>query len=231
MDDLSNKMRAGLDKMSLDDIAMRCAEETQKYFQQTQDDTDYCFELLRQALQVDHSEAFTHVYRTYESLVRRWVHIHPRFYATGESADYFVSAAFTSFYFAVRGDKFQRFESLAHLLQYLKRCVHTAIAQHCRSIEPTDILPLESSDQLPASPVENFSNFADIWDRINALLPNELDMLLAHCVFSQNLKPSQIIEIYSHWPSARVVSIQLQRIRRILRQDKTLAVLLGIENA
>ncbi len=228
MDDLSNETRTGLNNMSLEDIAMQCAEETQKYFQRKNDVTDYCFELMRHALQIEDTEAFTHLYRNYESLVRRWVYSHPRFSGTGEPAEYFVSAAFTSFYFAVRGSKFERFASLAQLLQYLKRCVHTSVAQHFRGIEPTDLLPLD--DRSPISTTENFSNFADIWDRINELLPDDIDRILAHCVFSQNLKPSQIIEMHPHWDSARKVSVHLQRIRRILRQDEALRLLLGIED-
>jgi hypothetical protein len=226
MDEVTNEMS----NMPLEDIATRCAEETQKYFQKRQDDTDYCFELLRQALEVDASEAFTHVYRTYEALVRRWVYSHPRFQGAGEPADYFVSAAFTSFYFAVRGDKFKRFDTLPQLLQYLKRCVHTSIAQHFRGMELSDMVPLESDDRSPISHTEKFSDFVDIWDRINELLPNDVDRLLAHCVFSQNLKPSQIIELHPYWESAREISVQLQRIRRGLRQDGTLRVLLGMED-
>jgi hypothetical protein len=230
MEERSLDQPSNVQNMPLPELVRHCQEETQKYFHKGQHVTIYCFELLRLALQVGVSDAFTHVFRNYQPLVRKWVYNHPQFYGTGEAADYFVSAAFSSFYFAVRGERFARFSTLSQLLTYLKRCVHTAIAQYFRGAEPQAALSLDDNNNLLIEPTESYSSLADIWNRITELLPDEVDQLLAHCVFTQNLKPSQIVEIYPHWQSAREISVQLQRIRRRLREDSTLRSLLGLEN-
>jgi hypothetical protein len=118
-----------LDMVSIDELARKCEEETHKFIRQQAHETRYCFELMQRGLGQEHSEAFTQVYQIYEGLVLKWVNTHPRFYMTGESADYFVSAAFSRFYFAVKGPEFDRFPTVAQILQYLKLCVQTVIAE------------------------------------------------------------------------------------------------------
>lgn len=218
-------------QLSLDELAQRCAEETQRYLHQDGSTDRYCLELMRQALFERLSEAFTHIYRVYERLVLHWVYRHPAFEQTGEAAEYFVSQAFSNFYFATRGEKFQQFGSLAQLLTYLKRCVHTSIAQYVRDTAAPPQVDL--SETLPSSltSVEQFVILADIWERIQSLLPAASDQLLVQAVFSQGLKPADMVALHpGHWSDARAVSVDLQRIRRALRKDVELRRLLGAES-
>ena len=54
------------------------------------------------------------------------------------------------------------------------------------------------------------------------------DRLLARCAFAEDLKPRQIIKAYpSRWKDEREVSIELYRIRRLLRNDPELRRLIG----
>ena len=99
----------GLAGLAINKLAQRCADNTERFRKRQSHDLSFCYELLRRALLEERSEAFTHVYRIYETQVRRWVYRHDRFSQTGESAEYFASLAFSSFYFAVRGGKFERF--------------------------------------------------------------------------------------------------------------------------
>lgn len=214
--------------MDLQELYERCAEDTALYRSQRQAQTEHCFELMRQALMEDDSSAFTYLYRVYAPQVRRWVFRHPAYASTDEPAEYFVSNAFTKFYFASRHENFDKFANVASALAYLKACVHSSILQYVRQRPPATV-PLEN---VPA-PAKTMSldrelQRATIWERINALLPDETDRRLAHLTFSQGLKPAAIVEAnLTEFSNARSVSVALQRIRRRLRKDPQLRALIG----
>lgn len=213
----------------LEDIARRCAEETEKYSRQIDHDTAFCFELLRRALAERVPEAFTYVYQIYERQVTGWVYQHRGFRHTGEVPEYFTGAAFQSFYAAVQGAKFDRFPTLAALLTYLKTCVHTAVARHLREgarnvAEPLDAIDPPSGAPEPGAGVEA----RELWEHICDLLPETHDQLLARCSFVLGLKPRHICAAYrAYWNSERDVTVALYRIRRTLRADPLLAALGG----
>ena len=214
---------------SLADIARRCAEETEKYTRQLDNDPAFCFELLRRALAERIPEAFTHVYQTYERQVTSWVYQHSGFRHTGESPEYFTSAAFQSFYAALNGPKFERFPTLAALLSYLKTCVHTAVARHLRDSARHVDQPLDEANPPSESPQLGAGVEArELWGHICDLLPDERDQLLARCSFVLGLKPRHILAAYrSYWNSERDITIALYRIRRTLRADSEIASLAG----
>ncbi|MFN8568033.1 MAG: hypothetical protein U0Z44_11070 [Kouleothrix sp.] len=45
------------------------------------------------------------MYRIYERQVHSWIYRHPQFPLAGESAEFFASAAWSRFFFALRGAK------------------------------------------------------------------------------------------------------------------------------
>jgi hypothetical protein len=210
--------------LSIDDLAQRCAEETDKFNRRQPNDAQFCFELLRRALADGSSEAFTRVYQVYERQVLAWVYSHSRFAQTGESADFFAGSALRTFYFALRGDKFERFPSLPKVLSYLKMCVHTAIAQYIRDQQPTTTMPLDEVTEIAHTPdLGTRADIGELWTYICHLLPDPRDRLLARCVFIQDLKPRQIVQEYgAQWSNEREVSVAIYRIRRMLRNDPDL---------
>lgn len=211
-------------ELSIDTLAQRCAEETDKFNRRQPNDAQFCFELLRRALAEGSVEAFNRVYAIYERQVTNWVYSHSRFSQTGETPDFFASAALRTFYFALRGDKFERFPSLPQVLSYLKVCVHTAIAQYLRDQQPVPTTALDEVGDLAHTPDLGMrADAADLWTHISRLLPDERDRLLARCVFLQDLKPRQIMAAFpSQWSSEREISVALYRIRRALRNDTEL---------
>jgi hypothetical protein len=217
------------DSLSLDDLTQRCAFETEKFNRREPNDARFCFELLRRALADGLSDAFTRVYQIYERQVLVWVHSHSGFERTGESADYFVSAAWSTFYFALRGPKFDGFPSLPQVLAYLKLCVHTAIAQYLRDQQPAPTMPLDEAPNAAHAPDLGTRIVAgELWRQIERLLPDPRDRLLARCAFAEDLKPRQIVKAYpSRWKDEREISIELYRIRRLLRNDPELRKLAG----
>ncbi len=210
-----------LARLTVDNLAARCAEETHKFTHHQPNDTRFCLELLRRALLEGAADAFTYAYQIYEPQVRRWVYNHSRFDQTDENAEYFVSQALSNFYFALRGPKFQQFELLSQVLAYLKLCVHTAIAQYIRDHQRFTAVSLEVAGDVEQAPTLSAdADAAALWRIMCETLPDENDRLLAHGVFVLELKPAEIAELYpSAWGSAREVSLALYRIRRALRAD------------
>jgi hypothetical protein len=215
---------AFLTSMSNDELAQRCAEETEKFNSRQANNPEFCFELARRALADESAEAFTHVYQIYERQVMNWVYSHNRFSQTGESPDFFATSAMRTFYFALRGEKFDRFPSLPQVLAYLKMCVHTAIAQYLRDQQPSMLTQLDDATGVAHTPnLEERTDAAELWRYICRLLPDERDRLLARCAFLLDLKPRQIVTEYpNQWHTEREVSVALYRIRRVLRNDPEL---------
>jgi hypothetical protein len=215
--------------LPVDQLAQRCAEETEKFNRRRSNDPQFCFELLRRALAEGMAEALTYAYQIYERQALKWVYSHSGFVETGESADYFARSALSAFYFALRGSRFARFPALQQVLAYLKLCVHTAIAQYLRDQGPAEA-PLATTDLATETPdLGTDADAAELWAYICGLLPDERDRLLARCAFVQDLRPRQIVELYSaHWSGEREVSVALYRIRRLLRGDAELRRRMGL---
>lgn len=215
---------------SVEELAARCAQETDLFNRRQPSDPQWCFELLRRALADGSGDAFTLVYQIYERQATHWVYNHPKFEQTGESAEYFASQALRSFYFALRGPKFERFPSLPQILSYLKLCVHTAIAQYVRDQQPQITTPLGEGQALFYQPdLDTRAAAAELWQHICSLLPDERDQLLARLAFVQGLKPREIVVVFhQHWRDERAVSVALYRIRRTLRNDEELQRRVGV---
>ncbi len=196
-----------------DELAARCADESDKFSRRVASDAQFCFELLRRALAEGVGEALVHVYQIYEGQALRWVYQHSGFDQTQESADFFARAALSAFYFALRGERFKDFPGLAHVLAYLKTCVHTSIAQHLREQRRHQVVPLDDTSQLAYDAGLDAAVAAgELWAHIVALLPDPADRLLVRCAFALDMKPRHIFAAHpQHWRSEREVSIRLYR--------------------
>lgn len=210
--------------MSVDELARRCVEQSEAYRQQGTSDAQFCFELLRRALAEGKPDALTHFYRIYERQALAWVYQHSGFAETGESAEFFARAALSSFYFALRGDRFQHFPSLAFVLSYLRTCVHTTISQHLRDQRRRPAISLDEARALSyGANFEGALAADELWSYICTLLSDPADQLLARSAFLLDLKPRQIVGLYpQRWQSEREVTLDLYRIRRRLRADAEL---------
>lgn len=210
--------------LSVDALAGRCAQETERYRRREPSDGQFCFELLRRALADGLPEAFTRAYQIYERQVLAWVYSHGGFAQTGEEADFFTRGALSSFYFALRGPRFARFPALPPVLAYLKLCVHTAIAQYLRDQRPAASEPLDDEADAAYSPeLGQGVDAAELWAQVCRLLPDERDRLLARLIFVQDLKPRQIVAAApGRWADEREVAVASYRIRRLLRADPAL---------
>src|SRR6185295_15642499 len=90
--------------LTLIDLAHRCAQESDHFFNRQPHDPHYCFELFRRAI-FDHDQrAWELIYTQYHRLVAKWVLHHADFPASGEDTEYFVNGAFEKMWAALTPD-------------------------------------------------------------------------------------------------------------------------------
>jgi hypothetical protein len=218
-----------LNSWTVEAIAERCQQHIQKYRHRLDHDLSYCLELFRRAFEEKREEAYTFLYQTYISLIYHWVYQHPYFASLDMPVEYYVADCMGHFFLTMRGN-FERFESVPAILRYWQKCVNTVLLNEVRK------------KRVATVPIENMERYVDeegmdgrliqtaIWQRVESLLPENKDRLLAHLVFVQGLKPKQIVEHYSAlWSETNEVRVDRQRITRCLVADSVLRQLLRMD--
>ncbi len=209
---------------SLEEVARRCREETDRFFRRLAHDTQYCYDLFRRALAQRNGDAFELLMRNYRALVDGWVRRHPKFGQTGEDAELFSNTAFERLWIAITPAGFGRFADLPSLLRYLQMCAHCSVADYVRSAEPT--VPLDPGDpdqpaREPAAPepVLSSAERSEIWQAVGAEMRTEKERIVLRGCYALGMKPS---EVYEEYPVA-FASVQdvyrtkqnvLERLRR-----------------
>jgi hypothetical protein len=106
-----------LQLMTVDDLAQRCAQETDFYFNHKNYDSKYCFELFRRAIRNRDGQAWGLVMLQYQPLVTRWVDRwmskHPDFSQFNEETQDFVAQAFERLWVSFTPAKLEKSQNLA----------------------------------------------------------------------------------------------------------------------
>ena len=201
-------------------ISHNCRRENQRFLEAGEHDARYCLELFRRAFIFSSEEAWQAIYTCYEEQVRRWIRSHPSFSFCHEDADYFVNMAFAKFWQAITPEKFLKFPTLGHILQYLKTCVAGAILDHLRHKEKQEKLELSMSVKLTEDVVLEKMTQDNLWVWVQNQLKNDQEKLVMHRKFlfdmpprdiyatNPELFPEGINEIY------RILENVLRRLRR-----------------
>ncbi|MDB4895851.1 MAG: hypothetical protein JWN15_2113 [Firmicutes bacterium] len=121
--------------------------------------------LLYGALSTRDENAWAEAWHVWLPRVATWVRCHPQFGYTGEDVNYFVGRAFEKLWQAVEPEKLERFETPAHLLHYLKLCVHSAIVNHLRP---------DRNSPFQATPAEEMGAFPDPAPGVEATVLDQL---------------------------------------------------------
>jgi len=205
--------------MSEDELAQKCAQETDRFHRRQSYDPQYCFELFQRAF-ASNNFAWDAVYTQYQPQVMSWVRQHSGFESSGEEIEYFVLGAFAKFWNAMMPEKFRQFPDLGRLLRYLQLCVHSVITDHNRtrdvaeSFDPTE-------DHLPPNKDLQHRNFeSDVLetigerkcrDWIEEHLHDEKERLVLRLYMDDDLKPR---EIYAQFPAKFEDVDEVYRIRQ-----------------
>jgi hypothetical protein len=211
-----------LSNLSLTQVIQNCQEQTANFLHKRISDTQYCFELFRRALAERNNDALNAVYEVYRLFLERSAQRHPLLDLTNEIPEYFGLAAFRSFQFAIRPEKFSNFTTLPQILRYLAACVDTSIKQHVRRFQQDELFEPEQ-DPGYTPDFEEQIRAQKLWDYICEVLEDENSILLAQCVYVYQMKPQEIVEYYPQiWPTANDVRVHAQKIKRKLHNNPRL---------
>lgn len=186
--------------LPLDDIAHRCAHETDRFFRHQGHDPRYCFELLRRAIVGRCQRAWEFVYAQYQPLVAAWVERHAAFPSCGEETRYLVNCAFEKMWTALTPTKFAHFQDLKSVLRYLQMCVHSVLLDLVRAAglsaldNKAEIGEVQEEPQM--APVEDQAldrlQQQAFWQEIEARLHSEQERRVVYGCFALDLKPQEL---------------------------------------
>lgn len=184
-------------ELPVSEIALACQHENQRFLNDLEHNVQYCFELFRRAIILAHEEAWSAVYDCFGGQVHRWVTSHPSFYYCQEDVDYFVNMSFAKFWQAVTPEKFPKFSTLGHLLQYLKTCVAGAITDHIRQMEKHKKLELNTTETLPEDLILQQMTQDEVWQWVQSQLNDSRERLVIRQKFLFAMTPR---DIYADYP-------------------------------
>ncbi|MCB9159786.1 MAG: sigma-70 family RNA polymerase sigma factor [Caldilineaceae bacterium] len=217
--------------MSLDAVAGRCAQETQKFLAKQGSESAYCFELFRRALELRDEHAWEHVYHQYQDLVASWISAHSELRKTGEDLHFFVNQAFINFYRVLQSPgKFARFASLSALLSYLRACAHSAVRDEARKhtipeVELPDYVEMSSDEDVQVMILDSEMQGALV-NLIGARLKSRKEEVILESCFGLDLKPREVYQRYADlFDSQQEVYRVKQNLLERLRRDTELQAL------
>ncbi|HET9922387.1 MAG TPA: sigma-70 family RNA polymerase sigma factor [Ktedonobacteraceae bacterium] len=224
---VSSSQGPALQRLSVNDLARCCAEETSKFLKQSVSNDRYCLELFRRAIVKRDDDAWACIYQQYAPLVLTWVTQHqsaaPVLGQDGGAP--LVNAAFAKFSQALTPAKMDNFDSLAAILKYLKMCVHSVVADEVRSRqsrqyeETLELIEHEPASDDPADDVVSNISAQGLWQVIQEELNGEDERILIYLAYIQGMKPSEISSQHRRlFPTVddvyRIKRNVLERLRR-----------------
>jgi DNA-directed RNA polymerase specialized sigma24 family protein len=197
-----------LQLMTVEDLAQRCAQETNLYFKKLEHDTKFCFELFRRAILERSNSAWEAIRAQYTALIAKWVNRwadrHPEFPLASQEQEDFIEDAFIRFWHSFTPEKFGRSQGLEAILEYLKMCVFSSTSdtwrkmgreQFDQSLDVDD----EREERGPAedgpTPEEAVQN-DELWQFIKIRLKDDKEYAVVYASFHLGLSPRQIIAEY-----------------------------------
>jgi DNA-directed RNA polymerase specialized sigma24 family protein len=203
--------------LPLEDLAQRCAQETDLYFNNQGHDTSYCFELFRRAIRNNDQRALEVVIAQYRPLVARWVHRwmgkHPDFPWGNDEPQDFIAQTFERFWISFTPAKFDKSQSLPAVLKYLQMCVHGAITDAWRKLRRIQLEQETREEEQefsePEPSPEDLLQRDEFWQLIRKKSKDSKEYTVIYASFHLALSPREILaefpdefnnikEIYQH---------------------------------
>ena len=216
-----------LEKVPITGLAERCRQETEKYFQKKKNNSCYCYVLFNKAFNENSDKALNFIYAIYRPLVISWIQGHPyRKKITSTEEELFFDSM-SQFIFAIKQRSMKNFPSLSHILSYLHKCVHSVIITIWRKNSVYEQSFDENCSLTYEDRVDEKIILKQAWNRIEKILDNPKELLLAHLIFVQHLKPQKILKEYPrNWQDTNEIRVDCQRIKRKLQKDDVLGKIL-----
>lgn len=193
-----------LQRMTVTDLALRCAQETNLYFDHQEYDSRFCFELFRRAIQNNDEHALEVVIVQYQPLVTRWVDRwmskHPNFLVFNEETQDFVAQAFERFWISFTPAKFDKSPNIAAVLRYLQMCANGACVDALRKQRRIQMeREMEGKEQElsePSPTPEDLLQQDEIWQLVRRKAKDHAEYIVIYASFFLALSPREILAEY-----------------------------------
>ncbi|MCX7860380.1 MAG: sigma-70 family RNA polymerase sigma factor [Chloroflexus sp.] len=201
---VGDEAATGIAAMDIEELARRCAIESERFYRGQSHDSRYSYELFRRALVERDEIAWNYLFQHYSALVEGWIRRSGAFVSSGESSEYFVVGAFAKFWRAVTPERFAAFPNLASLLQYLQLCASSVVIDSVRAQSWAEMMPEERINEQRAprlSPDEEAMQRVDrqeFWRFIDSQLHGESERVVVYGSFVLGLTPRAIFERYDN---------------------------------
>ena len=204
-------------EMSLSALAAQCVKEIDHYRRDELYTDTYGIELLRRATVENDQEAWAWVQHCFGGLVRGWLHRHPKRAAACrlESEEAYVALAFERFWQATTSNQQLEFHRLAAALQYLRASLYGAMLDTLRAYARPREVALPEPGEAEEPYVEDSTDSSEVWEVLQAMLPNPREQRVAYLLFHCGLKPREIVSWFpQEWSSVR----EIYRLRRTIME-------------
>ncbi len=186
-----------------------------------------CFQLFRLALIEENEYAWQAVCTQFNEMVLSWIYQYNRFLDTDEEAEYFVNEAFARFWqFGRAHAQKEKFAQLGDCLQYLRRCVWSAIEDYIRQLhrdalwEQAEVDPDLAAE---AKPVDRKMILEELFEAIWEITAGDsTERIIAEESWIYGLQPRHIQEKYPQLFSdvSEVHQGKKNLLRRLKRHPK-----------
>ena len=215
--------------MPVEDLAQRCAQETDLFFNHQDYDSSYCFELFRRAIRDRDERALEVVIIQYQPLVARWVDRwvdrHPDFLLVNEETQDFIAQAFERFWISFTPAKLDKSQGLAAVLRYLQMCVNGAITDAWRKMRHFRLEQELGNDEQdvsePDPTPEDLFQKNEFWQLIKKKTKAPKEYTVLYASFYLGLSPREILAEYpKEFASVREIYQYKANILERLERDE-----------
>lgn len=185
-------------QMDLSALTNRCGEEMKRQRRKEAFDDQYCLEIFRRAILEREDQAWAALQQRFSDSVRNWLYRHPScdLALRRDSEENYISLTFSRFWYAIREQQLN-FPNLYAALSYLHATLNGIIMdttrQHLASSSREVPLPLTDSSDEPGHLEEAAEDNQELWQSLQAFLPEPREQRLCYLLYYCGLKPREII--------------------------------------
>ena len=190
--------------LTVEDLAQKCAQETDLYFAHQKYDSRYCYELFRRAIRMNDERALERVLVQYQPLVARWVERwlskHPSFLSPTEEVQDFIAQTFERFWISFTPAKLDKSQALAAVLRYMQMCVNGVLTDAWRKLHRLQLeqdMPEQRGEPSDPEPTaEDLLQREEFWELIKRKSKDPREYTVIYASFHLALSPREILAEY-----------------------------------
>ena len=181
--------------MSIEEVYEHAYQEDIKQRLGQPADSKFGYELFRRAVIDQNDDAWRYIYLLYSPLIKRLIGRR----ANDDQIDGLISDAFTTFWSAMKPDRFHSLPTLSHVLSYLRQSIASAIRYEHRSVNTMPLFDISEAENYYVDDGNYLFTDAsnkELWEKVYALLENEKERLVIKSLLINGFTTRYVYENY-----------------------------------